>query len=159
ELRFDLDPDLDTLDRIRSYPGTLGGVDELSGNVGNDVLVGGTAGDTMFGDDATASAAALDGEDIMLGDNADIILAGTIGRLLVQVAGMAGPTAVDLITTTDVLETTGGADTMSGNAKADIILGGVNNGGADTLYGDRAAPTSITIPNDGDDILLGDNGL
>ena len=96
----------------------------------------------------------------MLGDNGDILLIGTIGRLTVQLVGMAEGTAVDLITTTDVLETTGGADTMSGNAKADVMLGGVNDGGVDTLYGDRApARRSLDIANDGDDILLGDNGL
>jgi len=159
EVIFDLDADLDTLDRIRSYTDGLGGGDTISGNAGNDVLIGGTGGDTMFGDEAAASAGAADGEDIMLGDNADVLLTGPTGRLLVQVAAMPAPTAVDLITTTDTAEATGGADTMSGNAKADVMLGGVNNGGSDTLYGDRAAPTAMTIANDGDDIQLGDNGL
>ena len=37
----------------------------------------------------------------MLGDNGNVILIGTVGRLIVH------GTAVDLITTTDVLETTG----------------------------------------------------
>ena len=39
------------------------------------------------------------------------------------------------------------------------MLGGVNNGGVDLLYGDRAVPTAATIANDGDDMLAGDNGL
>lgn len=153
DFAYNGDPDLDTLDLISSKRDNLGGADDLSGNAFNDVLIGGTGGDTMYGDDATASAAALDGEDIMLGDNADLFLAGSVGRLIVR------NTAVDLITTTDTAETTGGADTMSGNAKADIILGGVNNGGQDTLYGDRGTPNATTIGNDADDILLGDNGL
>lgn len=161
---FDDDGDLDTLDLIRSFRDGLGGVDIISGDAGNDVLIGGTAGDFMYGDNATASNGAADGEDIMLGDNADIFLIGNTGRLLVQVAAMPQASAVDLITTTDDDETKGGADTMSGNAGNDIMLGGVNNDDGigdpevDTMYGDIAVPTATTIGDDGDDILLGDNG-
>src|SRR5205085_2103333 len=147
------------LDLIRSFADNLGGIDIVSGNAGDDVIIGGTAGDQMYGDDASASAGASDGDDVMLGDNADVFLIGTVGRLKVKVAGMPTGTAVDLITTSDVLETTGGADTMAGNAGNDIMLGGVNDGGVDLLYGDIAAPTALTIARDGDDIMLGDNGL
>ena len=149
------DGDLDTLDLIRSFDDGIGGGDIISGDAANDILIGGTAGDVMYGDNAAASSGASDGEDIMLGDNADIFLIGTQGRLLVQVAAMPAANAVDFITTTDSVETTGGADTMSGNAKADIMLGGVNDGGQDTMYGDA----QTAVPGlDGDDILLGDNG-
>ncbi|MCL5281932.1 MAG: hypothetical protein M1376_18715 [Planctomycetes bacterium] len=162
---------LGTLDLIRSTPyaldGTtvLGGTDVISGNQGDDVLIGGPGGDTMYGDNADASAGAYDGDDIMLGDNADIFLVGTVGRLKVKVAAMPNGTAVDLITTTDTEEATGGADTMSGNAGNDIMLGGVNNDDGlglpeiDRLYGDRAVPTPTTVATDSDDILIGDNGL
>jgi Ca2+-binding RTX toxin-like protein len=156
------DGNLDTLDLVRSFRDGIGGIDIISGDAGDDVLIGGTAGDFIYGDNATASNGANDGEDIMLGDNADIFLVGNIGRLLVQVAAMPQGTAVDLITTTDNAisgENKGGADTMSGNAGNDIMLGGVNNGGQDLIYGDRAVPTVTTISNDGDDIILGDNGL
>ncbi len=162
DFAFDGDSDLGTLDLIRSDPyasnGTtvLGGADVVSGNQGDDVLIGGTGGDVMYGDNGGATAADNDGEDIMLGDNADIFLIGTVGRLKVKVAAMQDGTAVDLITTTDMEEATGGADTMSGNAMADIMLGGVFG---DTMYGDRSAPNTTTIENDGDDILIGDNGL
>ena len=163
ELDFDFDGthDLSTLDLIRSYLDGLGGTDEISGSAGDDVLVGGTGGDQMYGDDAAVSSGASDGEDIMLGDNGDIFLIGTIGRLKVQVATMSAGTAVDRIMTTDNVisgEGKGGADTMSGNARADIMLGGVNNAGIDTMYGDRALPTGTTIANDANDIMLGDNG-
>jgi Ca2+-binding RTX toxin-like protein len=169
------DTDLTTLDLIRSYRDGLGGTDEISGDQANDVLIGGTGGDIMYGDNATASSGETDGEDIMLGDNGDIFLIGPTGRLTVQIAAMTVGTAVDLITTTDAIdvahplkpdaEKCGGPDTMSGNAKADIILGGVNNDDGlllseiDRLYGDRELPTDTTIANDGDDIMLGDNGL
>ncbi|HXT29054.1 MAG TPA: LEPR-XLL domain-containing protein [Vicinamibacterales bacterium] len=162
---LDDDTDLGTLDLIRSYRDGLGGIDEISGNEGYDVLIGGTAGDQMYGDDAGASHGSADGEDIMLGDNADIYLIGTSGRLTVRVNDMLTGTAVDLITTTDDAisgEGKGGADTMSGNAKADIIIGGVNADDGvglaekDRIYGDQATPTDT---NDGDDIMVGDNGL
>jgi Ca2+-binding RTX toxin-like protein len=159
DFAFDGDTNLDTLDLIRSYRDGLGGTDNVSGHAGNDVLIGGTGGDVMFGDDATASAGADDGEDIMLGDNADIFLIGNVGRLSVRVADMEEGTAVDLITTTDDNDDFGGPDTMSGNAKADIMLGGVNDGGVDTMYGDQEVPTGTSIEDDADDIMLGDNGL
>ena len=68
---------------------------------------------------------------------------------------MTAATSVDLITTTDKAETTGGADIMSGNFLADVVIGGVNNGGVDHLYGDAADPVDAIDA----DILVGDNGL
>jgi len=50
---------------------------------------------------------------------------------------------------------TGGRDTISGNADGDIIAGGVYG---DTIYGDREFPNATTEANEGDDIILGDNG-
>ena len=140
------DSDLDTVDLITSFPDNLGGGDDIHGNDGYDILIGGTAGDTMAGDNQ---------EDILLGDNAKIVLLGNTGRLLVQVAAMPGFSAIDFITTIDEFENTGGADTMSGNADDDILFGGVNDGGIDTMYGDSAAPVNAL---DGYDILVGDNG-
>ena len=147
EVIFDADGDLDTVDLIRSFTDNIGGGDVIEGNNGRDVLIGGTGADVMAGND---------GEDILLGDNASIDLIGLTGRLLVQVAAMPAATAIDFITTTDAVETTGGADVMSGSAGNDILFGGVNNGGVDTLYGDSATPANAA---DGDDILVGDNGL
>ncbi|HEX4999611.1 MAG TPA: calcium-binding protein, partial [Terriglobia bacterium] len=185
---FDGDTNLDTLDLIRSYRDGLGGIDWIYGKAGDDVLIGGTAGDLMYGDDATASSGAADGEDIMLGDNGDIFLINdpafvpdganddidimAYGRLLVRVAAMAYGTTVDRITTTDSIdlgdpdfdtaaevEAVGGGDTMSGNAKADIMIGGVNGGGVDMMYGDQETTTPLSVALDGDDVMLGDNGL
>lgn len=151
ELDYDTgDNDLSTLDLIRSYTDGLGGQDEISGNAGSDVIIGGTGGDDLFGDDAGAYHDGDDLGDIILGDNADVIMDGTDGRLLVF------GSAVTFIETTDVAESTGGADLIEGNADADIILGGVNDGGVDTIYGDAATPK---VPLDGNDSALGDNGL
>ncbi|HUG11386.1 MAG TPA: calcium-binding protein, partial [Opitutaceae bacterium] len=163
---------------VRSYPDNLGGVDIISGNEGHDILIGGTAGDFMYGDDPTGSSGAADGDDIMLGDNGEVwfnidfeepdfdddgdpigVPNTSIGRLTAQVAAMPYASAIDRIRTSDTLETTGGADTMSGNAGADIIFGGVNNGSVDLLYGDRESPTAGSLALDRDDILVGDNGV
>ncbi|NVK42523.1 MAG: hypothetical protein HWE39_14880, partial [Oceanospirillaceae bacterium] len=150
----DNDGDPSTIDLIRSFHDGLGGIDIVSGQEASDVLMGGEAGDFVYGDDAAASSGSDDLGDIMLGDNGDIFLEGEVGQRLVQ------GVAVDFITTTDVSEGTGGADTMSGNAGSDVIIGGVNGpvieNGIDKLYGDAESP----VPGlDGDDILLGDNGL
>ncbi len=124
----------------------VGGEDVISGNAGGDLIIGGAAGDTLYGDNATASAGDDDGEDIVIGDNAAIdFTAGAAGRW------NAYGSSINLIETTDTTETTGGADTIHGNAMGDILIGGV---GGDTLYGD--APTQGG--HDGDDLILGDNG-
>jgi Ca2+-binding RTX toxin-like protein len=146
------DGDPSTIDLIRSFHDGLGGVDIVSGEEDSDVLIGGEEGDFVYGDNAAADSGDDDLGDIMLGDNGDLFLEGDVGRRLVQ------GVAVDLITTTDVAEGTGGADVMAGNAGADVIIGGVNDGGVDHLYGDRRDP-SLTFGDDGDDIMLGDNGL
>jgi Ca2+-binding RTX toxin-like protein len=157
DYQFRTDTNLGTLDLIRSYRDGLGGTDAIAGSQGGDVLIGGTGGDEMYGDDEFATNGNLDGEEIMLGDNGDIWMIGLDGRLKVRVADMASGTAVDLITTTDTEEATGGADNMSGNAGNDIMLGGVHGDimYGDQGYGDGEAPDGF----DADDIMLGDNGL
>jgi hypothetical protein len=149
DFAFDGDTVLSTVDLIRSYTDGLGGTDIISGNAGTDTIIGGSGDDIMYGDDVSAAAGADDGGDIAIGDNADIFLKGTVGRLIVL------GTAVQRITTTDGNESTGGADTIAGNAAADVIIGGVNDGGVDTLFGDAASQGA----DDGDDLMLGDNGL
>ena len=73
-------------------------------------------------DDASATAGSSDKADIIFGDNGEIVLTGGL---------------VERIRTLDISETTGGNDTIEGNADADIVLGGV---GADEVYGDAATP-------------------
>ena len=63
-------------------------------------------------------------------------------------------TMIAIIRTTDIAEDTGGWDTIEGQDDNDVIIGGVNNGGTDHLYGDAATP----IGADGQDVMLGDNG-
>jgi Ca2+-binding RTX toxin-like protein len=140
DFAYNGDTNLTTLDLMRSFADGLGGGDFIYGNAGEDTVIGGTGGDVIYGDDNAASAGVLDGEDILIGDNADIFMSGAIpGRLVIL------DSAVNKITTTDTGESTGGADTITGDQEGDVIIGGVNG---DTLYG-----------NNGDDMILGDNGL
>ncbi len=151
------DSDLTTLDLIRSLPYDnpdtpsviLGGVDNISGDAGNDTIIGGVDGDTIYGDDVAANNGAADGKDVLIGDNGEIFLSGHVLATLYALGS-----GINLIQTTDDEEATGGADFIEGNADNDVILGGVNDGGVDVLHGDAAAPSV----HDGEDILIGDNG-
>ncbi|MBV1877477.1 MAG: LEPR-XLL domain-containing protein [Pseudomonadales bacterium] len=148
------DGDRLTLDLIRSFIDGLGGVDTISGDVGGDLIIGGTNGDTIHGDNATANAGGLDGDEIILGDNGDVFFNGAA----IVDARVVLSSSVQVISTRDQFENTGGADLVEGNAGDDIILGGVNFNalGIDRLYGDARDPAHTF---DGDDIILGDNGL
>jgi Ca2+-binding RTX toxin-like protein len=150
DFAFAGDTDLTTLDLIRSFIDGWGGKDIISGNAGEDTILGGTGGDTIYGDDETASAGALDGQDILLGDNGDIFLSGDVASRLKIL-----DSAVRLIKTTDADNGTGGIDTIEGNAKGDIILGGA---AGDFIYGDQQTTTTASINHDGNDVILGDNG-
>jgi Ca2+-binding RTX toxin-like protein len=118
-------------DRLRTIAFDQGGADTIGGNAGADLILGGSSGDTVYGDDVAGSAGAGDLADVIVGDNGEIeFVDGVISHIF----------------TTDTTEATGGSDTISGNAGDDLILGGVN-GSSDVLSG-----------NGGDDILLGDDG-
>jgi len=135
DFAYNGDTDLTTLDLIRSATDGLGGDDVIYGNAGDDVLIGGTGGDEIHGNADP---------DILIGDNADIFLSGFFpGSLTILGSAVNEITSTD----TDTEESTGGADTITGNEASDIIIGGVN-GSSDTLSG-----------NDGDDVILGDNGV
>jgi len=136
-LVYDDDSDLSTLDRIASEISTvLGDVDTIYGNAGNDIIMGGTAGDILYGGNSEAANDPIAGDDadVLIGDNGEIV----------RVDGLA-PRRVALIQTTDTTNATGGADTIEGNEDNDVILGGVLS---DQIKG-----------NKGHDIILGDNGL
>ncbi|MBC2714899.1 MAG: calcium-binding protein [Desulfobacteraceae bacterium] len=152
------DSDRNTLDLIRSFEDDLGGIDDISGNAGTDLAIGGTDGDDIYGDDDSASATASDADDMLLGDNADVFLVAAPDPLPSEMGDLklVLDAAVETIKTTDEAHPEyGGSDTISGNATDDIIAGGVFG---DTLYGDRSSPNPTTIANEGNDIILGDNG-
>ncbi len=159
ELDFAADGLWATLDLVRSFPDGRGGADVIAGNWGADVAFGGSGNDVIYGDNVDGTAGASDGGDILIGDNAWIVLLDVPGNLFV-----AG-NAVRRIGTADVCEATGGADLIAGNAGSDVIMGGVNGLSRDTnaavedvLYGDRNEVTPSSTLVDGDDVLLGDGG-
>lgn len=125
-----------------------GGNDTIEGNAGIDIAMGGVGGDTVYGD--AASPLTADGADILLGDNGEVDFTRDLNASLAPTgASPANLATLDLILSyTDGL---GGIDTISGNAGADIAMGGT---AGDVIYGD--ADTVGTA--DGRDILLGDNG-
>ncbi|MES2786668.1 MAG: hypothetical protein V4684_14495, partial [Pseudomonadota bacterium] len=96
------------------------------------------------------AALAVDGDDILLGDNGEVDFSRDLDANLVPtLASPADLATLDLIVSyTDGL---GGVDTISGNAGADIAMGGT---AGDVIYGDA----STVVAGDGRDILLGDNG-
>ncbi len=124
---------------VRSFPQLLrtiewavGDADEIHGDAGNDLVLGGYGGDDIFGGA---------NDDTILGDNGQV----EYGFVFDADSKAVGAKPSDIFTT-DIAEVTGGADTIDGNAGNDVILGGVN-GSADELHG-----------GDDDDIILGDNG-
>lgn len=138
-LDYDADGDLSDLDEINTVENaSIGGDDTIAGNAGADTLIGGTGIDQMYGDSLIITDAAADSGDIMVGDNATINLRGDAAQRQIQGDGIMD------ITTTDVLDSTGGDDEMYGHSGDDIMLGGA---GGDVIEG-----------NTGDDIIIGDNG-
>ena len=138
------DPSLSTLDVVRTSPfasdGTtvLGGGDDLSGNAGSDTMLGGTGADRIDGDDATASAGTDDLADLILGDQAEILLTANI---------------IDHVTTTTRTTTAAGdGDILVGHHGDDIIAGG---SGSDFIDGGDALDALLDGP-DNDDLIFGD---
>src|SRR5439155_24257876 len=120
------------LDRVRTIAWDQGGGDTVTGNAGADYVLGGNSGDTIYGDDPAGSAGAADLGDVLIGDNGEIKLVSS---------------AVSHIFTTDITETTGGHDNISGNAGNDIILGGVKKGSPDVMS--RGTGADIRLGHDG----------
>ncbi|RLQ23593.1 LEPR-XLL domain-containing protein [Seongchinamella sediminis] len=130
------DADLSSLDAVRTNLSQPGGADTISGHDGGDVIMGGRDGDTLYGDGAITGSS--DGADVVLGDNGELLLGEGPGERLLRGAPF------QTLRTTDTAASSGGADTIEGNAANDILMGGT---AGDTING-----------NDGDDIALGDNG-
>jgi Ca2+-binding RTX toxin-like protein len=108
----------EVIDLIETIYPTTGGSDTIEGNDGEDIILGGPAGDDIWGNADY---------DIILGDNGKITMPDEV---------------IELIETTD--PSVGGSDTIEGNDARDIILGGADG---DYIWG-----------NDGEDVILGDNG-
>jgi len=110
EVRYNTDDsDPTTLDRIFSKNSEIGGQDEIHGDDGNDVIIGGAAADRLYGGA---------GDDFVSGDGGLAIF--TNGRL-------------SSAETTELF--IGGDDELSGGEGNDILFGGF---GSDLFYGSLA---------------------
>ncbi len=152
------------LDRVDSILPAVGGDDSLlSGDEGNDIVLGGAGADIITG---------AEGDDILLGDNGSVLY------------GEDGDRAtLDVVTTPLTDYDQGAGDNIDGGANDDIIIGSVGDDllygreGKDKLLGDNGrvqfsngALTEITTLNpdeegqdeleghEGDDVLLGGSG-
>ncbi|KGM48448.1 matrixin family metalloprotease [Pseudooceanicola atlanticus] len=133
------DTDGVTIAELRSFEDTLGDVDTITGNAGSDWIIGSYGGDLIHGNNEGDDQTAIDGADIVLGDNAEIILSGG---------------ALSEVRSLDTDQPLFDADdTITGDAGGDIILGGL---GADLIRGDHSLGTDSA--EDGGDTILGDNG-
>lgn len=128
-----------------------GGDDEIEGNAGVDIAMGGVGGDIVHGD-AETPGAALDGDDILLGDNGELDFSQDLDLALnLTGASPANLATLDLIRSfTDGI---GGVDVLSGDWGGDVVMGGT---AGDIIYGDNVAANSGNA--DLRDLLLGDNG-
>ena len=120
---------------VRTIDAIHGGVDQITTGLGDDVVLGGAAGDFII-TDADDGSGARDGEDIVLGDHGIIDFVN-------PVTGSYGP--LRDVLSTDVAE--GGDDTIHSGASMDIVLGGA---GGDVI---DAGPIQNVR-----DIVFGDNG-
>jgi Ca2+-binding RTX toxin-like protein len=121
------------IDLFESTDLTVGDEDIMYGGEGEDIAVGGKAGDEIYGD---ADELGTDGEDVLIGDN---------GKIDFVPDPDAKKSAITLIETTDTIPGSGGDDYIDGSENADIILGGV---GSDDITGGLD-----------DDIIVGDSGM
>ena len=126
----------------RSIAPTQGDIDNIFGQEGDDVIIGGAGGDNIDGST---------GQVVALGDNGEIEFAG--GKL-------------KRIETTDTTNATGGSDTITGKNVSDILVGGVlgdlisGNAGDDILIGDNVRIeflAGVITKIETKDFLLGGN--
>lgn len=142
---FDSDPT--TLDQIITIDPTLGDVDTIQGGSGDDIIIGGTAGDEIHGGD---------GYDILFGDHAEIDYRRPVDRNVVSRFITAADGGGD-----DQIDGDGGDDFIFGGQANDTINGGT---GQDDIVGGHNVPFGAdgddTIDGgDEADVILGDNGI
>ncbi|MEM8790522.1 MAG: matrixin family metalloprotease [Pseudomonadota bacterium] len=144
EARFDLDGNLATLDRVATFEDGIGNADTINGQSGGDIILGGFGGDILDGNDGLNQLPELDGDDIILGDN---------GEILIENGNLTEVRTFDSNVETEPGDTFFD-DTISGYAGADILIGGV---GSDRIDG-FVVGSDEGVELDGADLILGDNG-
>ncbi|MDA1273124.1 MAG: hypothetical protein O2960_03590, partial [Verrucomicrobia bacterium] len=143
------DPVTLSIARVETTDVAFGGIDTIVAGDGNNIILGGSAGDVI----TTGS-----GDDIALGDNGYVDFVVADGN----------PADIDVIASTEF--STGGADTITTGAAADIVIGGQANDGINAgtgnniVFGGTGADTIVANDGetgaspDGDNLILGDDG-
>jgi hypothetical protein len=136
-----------TLGLVTTYEPGIGGSDDITTGLGEDIIFGGFLDDIIVandGEDYDRDNEALprDVDNIVLGDNGFIDFV-TQEHVPLDPVGNADPIDIDRISTTD--PNLGGLDTITTGAGNDFILGGTDD---DTI---RAGA--------GNDLVFGDHGL
>ena len=124
-----IDSDPSDIDAIGSVDAGIGGVDKITSGDGDDIIIGGSVGDTIV---------AGDGDNIVLGDSGTITASDAT-----DTPTLAGhPLTIGLIET--INSVVGGGDNITTGIGGDLVLGGA----ADDIIG----------VSEGDNIVLGDSG-
>jgi Ca2+-binding RTX toxin-like protein len=127
------DDDLATVDSIYTTSPAIGSVDNLTGSEGDDIMMGGTASDTIH-----AGA----GVDLVFGDQGEVLSSGGANQIVTywneEAPWYEGYTYTAIFTQDDaagagdLIYGEGGGDYILGQQGADVIYGG---GGDDDIYG------------------------
>jgi trimeric autotransporter adhesin len=110
----------DQLEKVESLFTSNGGNDQISGNAGDDIVMGGAANDTISGNTGT---------DFIAGDNAQVTLLGGVVARMETIA-----------------PTVGGNDAITGDEQSDFILGG---SGADTIDAGSDLANDVVLGDNG----------
>jgi Ca2+-binding RTX toxin-like protein len=138
----------------------------LNGGVGNDLVSGGVGNDTMNGGDGDDSLAGGGGNDSLLGGNG--IDSANFSKAIQAISlnltlGTAQGEGSDVLVGMENGIGGSGNDTLTGDAKANRLDGGVGNdllsggGGNDTMNGGDG--NDSLSGGEGNDSLLGGNGI
>ena len=122
-----LDGDANDVDRIYSIAPGVGGIDKITTGGGDDIVIGGLAGDDIN---------AGDGMNLVIGDS------GTIDATLLSAPFGTLPISLSLVQT--IAPSLGGDDAITTGTGKDLILGGV---GADTIS--SGASNDIVLGDNG----------
>jgi Ca2+-binding RTX toxin-like protein len=137
---------------------TFASIESLIGSAYDDVLAGGTVGESITAGDGNDLLIGRGGADILNGgdgtDTADYASSSAaITIALTGIAGSGGEAAGDQLFNIERLIGSGFDDDLSGSNNADYIEGGL---GADTIRG--GAGDDILLGLDGNDIFIGGIG-
>jgi Ca2+-binding RTX toxin-like protein len=127
------------------------GINEIRGDGGNDLLIGGNEGNLLDGGIGADILIGGDKDDTLLGSNGNDNLNGGLGKDSLD--GGAGADTLLGGAEEDILLGDAGNDSLDGGDGKDILEGGI---GADTLLG--GAEEDELFGGDGNDRLLGGDG-